>query len=419
MEACRIYKVKPPALNADLFSELLSETDINKPLQNSLVRGWREGFDLGSELPQENHLAKPPILDETKKKVLREGLMAKVRRGKMVGPLEEPLSDNRWFQNHWVSPYFVIPKSTPPGAAQKWRLIHHLSWHQSGSRSASLNGHIDTEKFPTVFPRPRTGAHVVFCLNPPGSALLGRDIRDYYRNFLLSPWTWWKTYTFALGSFWANPYLPFGGSSCTSIAQRQSDAIRKVARVYGVKASSVAMLDDFLLVSPRKLGDTDEETLLRGGREGALFDKLLTDLKLPVAVEKSQQAAFTTVWCGVQYYSKTGVYGAPPSKWAKLKAFYTEHCIKPNGEHKESIKARILQTLLGKFAHFMTVWPAGRPCLYYLWKLLITAGTWKSGKFKIHRANKLLRFDANCMRALARWGNRLEIAAPPVRRMLP
>ena len=98
LEAYRIYKVQPLALNADLFSKLLSETNINKAMQDSLVKGWREGFDLGCELPEENHLARPPILDETKENVLREGLMTEVRRGKMVGPLEEPLSDNRWFQ---------------------------------------------------------------------------------------------------------------------------------------------------------------------------------------------------------------------------------------------------------------------------------------------------------------------------------
>ena len=120
------------------------------------------------------------------------------------------------------------------------------------------------------------------------------------------------------------------------------------------------------------------------------------DLKLPAAIEKSQPAAFTTVCCGVQYYSKTGVYGAPPSKWAKLKAFYAEHCVKPSGELKEIMEASILQTLLGKFAHFITLWPAGRPCMYYLWKLLNTAGTWKNGRFSIHRANKLLRHDNNC-----------------------
>ena len=71
------------------------------------------------------------------------------------------------------------------------------------------------------------------------------------------------------------------------------------------------------------------------------------DLKLPAAIEKSQPAAFTTVLFGVQYYSKTGVYGAPPSKWAKIEAFYSENCVKPSGKLKESMEASILQTLLG------------------------------------------------------------------------
>ena len=146
--------------------------------------------------------------------------------------------------------------------------------------------------------------------------------------------------------------------------------------------------------------------------------KVLMDLKLNAVVEKNQPAAFTTVWCGVQYYSKTVDYGAPPSKWAILKAFYAEHCVKPSGELKETMEASILKTFLGKFAHFMILWPAGQPCLYYLWKLLNNAGTLKNGKFSIHRANKLLRRDTNCMRSLARWVNRLEIATPPIIRIL-
>ena len=42
-EACREYGIRMPSLNADLFEELLSKTTINKKLQRSLVRGWREG----------------------------------------------------------------------------------------------------------------------------------------------------------------------------------------------------------------------------------------------------------------------------------------------------------------------------------------------------------------------------------------
>ena len=52
------------------------------------------------------------------------------------------------------------------------------------------------------------------------------------------------------------------------------------------------MLDDFLIVSPRKAADTDEETLLRGRSEGALFDNLLAELKLPLAVEKVNRQPF-------------------------------------------------------------------------------------------------------------------------------
>ena len=69
-------------------------------MQMSLIRGWREGFNLGSELPNEDHLANPPILDETQREVLRKGLEPEVRQGRMIGPLSKPLADGKWFQNH-------------------------------------------------------------------------------------------------------------------------------------------------------------------------------------------------------------------------------------------------------------------------------------------------------------------------------
>ena len=52
---CRRYKVRPPSLNASLFRDLLKGTALNPYLQASLVRGWKEGFMLGSHLPPSNH----------------------------------------------------------------------------------------------------------------------------------------------------------------------------------------------------------------------------------------------------------------------------------------------------------------------------------------------------------------------------
>ena len=62
-----------------------------------------------------------------------------------------------------------------------------------------------------------------------------------------------------------------------------------------MKANSVAILDDFLLVCRRRRTDTDESVLARGRRQARKFDKLLTALHLPKAQEKDQQAAFSTI----------------------------------------------------------------------------------------------------------------------------
>ena len=264
---CRRYKVRPPSLNASLFRDLLKGTALNPDLQASLVRGWKEGFMLGSHLPPSNHFVPEALnrpLEQTE--VLRKGLEKEKKLGRLHGPIMEPYYDNRWFKNHWISPYFAIPKKTLKGLPKKWRLIHHLSFHISGEREASFNSHIDINEYPTYFPTAMTGVHLVFCLSPPGSALAGRDVRDYYRNFLVNPYCWWQTYIYVLGSYFFNPYLPFGASSCTSIAQRQSDALRAAAKVYGVPGKSVAILDDFLFVCPRRDGETDASILDRGDK---------------------------------------------------------------------------------------------------------------------------------------------------------
>ena len=116
-----------------------------------LVLGrWREGFDLGSKLPDEDHFSAAPRIDET-----RRDPTSRIRgrnQFEAIAWTDEPITNDRWFSNSWVSPYFVIPESTPEGEKQKWRLIHHLSFHSSGYRTKSLNGHIDISEFPTLFP---------------------------------------------------------------------------------------------------------------------------------------------------------------------------------------------------------------------------------------------------------------------------
>ena len=112
---------------------------------------------------------------------------------------------------------------------------------------------------------------------------------------MVNPYDWWKTYSVALGALWFNPYLPFGASSCTSIAQRQSDAIRAVAKVFGVRCQTVAMLDDFLLVLPREKGESDDDLLQRARDDVGRFDELLSSLNLPKVPKKDQPPNFSTI----------------------------------------------------------------------------------------------------------------------------
>lgn len=161
-EACEKYNVKLPALNAELLGALLEKTEMLPALQESLVRGWREGLDLGSDLPEDDHWVNSPNMNEEQLEVLSTSLKLETNLKRLCGPLKKPICDGRWFTKSFVSPYFVIPKKTPPNQPQRWRLIHHLSFHNSGNRSLSVNGHIDIEEFPTVFPTHLTGAHLVF-----------------------------------------------------------------------------------------------------------------------------------------------------------------------------------------------------------------------------------------------------------------
>ena len=105
-------------------------------------------------------------------------------------------------------------------------------------------------------------------------------------------------------------------------AQRQPDTIRYVAKVAGMIALAVTMLDDFLLVCRRQHKDSDQDALDRGRREGEIFDKVLRDLRLPKAVSKDQPVVFTKNCCGVQYFSKEAILGIPKKKWNKFTKFF-------------------------------------------------------------------------------------------------
>ena len=57
----------------------------------------------------------------------------------------------------------------------------------------------------------------------------------------------------------------------------------------------MAILDDFLLVCPRRDDETDASVLDRGKRMCKKFDDFMSTINLPKAPEKDQDANFSTV----------------------------------------------------------------------------------------------------------------------------
>ena len=88
LEACAKYNVQPPPLNADLFELLLHKTSINQALQKSLIRGWREGLELGSNIPQIDHLVESQNMEGEQLEVLRKTLKKEIDHKRLVGTLE-------------------------------------------------------------------------------------------------------------------------------------------------------------------------------------------------------------------------------------------------------------------------------------------------------------------------------------------
>ena len=103
--------------------------------------------------------------------------------------------------------------------------------------------------------------------------------------------------------------------------QSTPDGVLHIGRVH---SELLPMLDDFLGVLPRQEEETDETILLRAQEDTERFDTLLHTLGLPKAPEKDQAPAFTTVWLGIEFFSKAQTYGLPQKKWENLGLFFKD-----------------------------------------------------------------------------------------------
>ena len=131
-----LENIKTP-VNVDIFHDLLKQSSYNKKEIEFLVDGFRNGFSIGYEGPEDVKITSPNLkFREVGNPIsLWNKVMKEVKEGRYAGPFEEIP-----FKNYIQSPIGLVPKD----GGKATRLIFHLSYPR-GNEKISVNANTPEE----------------------------------------------------------------------------------------------------------------------------------------------------------------------------------------------------------------------------------------------------------------------------------
>ena len=367
--------------------------------QTWLIRTIQEGVNLGYRGSPRDHLPqyrKRPLEEITQ---LEAQYSHECQLGRIVcAGVAVPYGE--LFPKFFVSPTYTIPKKRKIGQPQKWRLIHNLSGHNRG-KALSINAGISNFEFPVTYPSVNTACHRIFCEAQRGCVLWGRDLKEYYRHLLINPYCWWSTGTKFAGKYYFDCYCPFGARSMPAVFQRLSDAIRVIMLRRTPVDALLGMLDDFLGVTYRLAGESDEALFRRGRAAEQAFDLELSKMGISKQATKDSPTDWTIVWMGVKFDTRDNSIQIPEDKVENTRALFQTKIFEVEGRVKRLLSTKIIDEIVGILCHFSQTWPRGKTLLWPLYMLLSEyRGTWQ-GKPKLLDAQVTL--DEDCKESLLLW----------------
>ena len=329
---------------------------------------------------------------------------AEKKLGRVIDAGDRP-PGGRWFPRFFVSPTYTIPKKKVIGQPQKWRLIHDLSSHSLG-HSWSINAGIKKGDFPVTYPSIATATHEVFCKSRFGSVLWGRDLKAYYRHLMINPAYWWCTGTVLEHTYYFDCYCPFGTRSMPAVFQRLSDAIRVIMLNNIPVDGLLGMLDDYLGITYRNEGETDEELFRRGRLAAQAFDEELNHMGITKQQKKDSPTAWTTVWLGFLLDTRDHTLAIPSQKEMAVVFQIQEGFFDEDGGLLPVVNTIALGKLVGVLCHMSQAWALGKTLLWPLYQLLEKYKTYTpEGKVRYRKAQVELGYDGAA--ALMEWYERI------------
>ena len=320
--SCSLHKLIAINMDLDHISTPVEVTKLIKLLKvarydaaevNHLEDGFSNGFSIGYQRPLKRKSSARNIPFTVGNKFdMWEKIMKEVAAGRVAGPyMEIP------FNNYIQSPIGLVPK-----AGGKTRLIFHLSYNFSDDmdKDGSLNKFTPQELCTVKYNDLDCATR--FCLNISGLGTTGilpqpiylakSDLVSAFRMLPIkkSHWCWlvMKAEDPINGRmrYFVDKCLPFGASISCSHFQRFSNALKfLVEYITGKNFHVVNYLDDFLFI------ETSEQlcnSLVRS------FLQLCEEIKLPVALDKTEWACERLVFLEILLDGKNLVLSIPVQK---------------------------------------------------------------------------------------------------------
>ena len=99
-----------------------------------------------------------------------------------------------------------------------------------------------------------------------------------------------------------------------ALFQRLSDAIRVIMLRETPVEGLLGMLDDFLGITYRKDGESDDDLLKRGQIAAKAFDDELMKMGMTKQCKKDSPTAWKAVWLGFEFDTKESTLAIPQKK---------------------------------------------------------------------------------------------------------
>lgn len=337
----------PTPVRAESLAVLLKDYD--PVLADTLVTGFRSGFDIGFRGScAANKQVKNLVSSAAYPKAVNCHIDDELSKGRFCGPFSEPP-----FPFLHISPIGVVPKKSPG----KFRMIVDLS----SPRGNAVNEGIADERAAVSYSSLTDAIKIIIDCGP-GAFMAKADIESAFRIIPVLP----EQYPL-LGFQWNNSLfydrcLPMGCRSSCQIFELFSTSLQFILSRKGVY-SAIHYLDDFLFVSPSE-----------GGCKKYLctFQDICKIINIPLSPEKMVDPTQVISFLGFEIDTIREEVRLPLDKLEKCRDWITWLL----GRQKCTL--RELQSLLGLLSFACAVVP-GRAFLQNLYQL--TTGVAKPHHF--------------------------------------